>query len=64
VFVLNPAIYGRVFTLAADAPTLAGSGRRGDGSHTRRCGANPPHHRRQPLDGADTRTAIFKVVNV
>ncbi|MDE3720395.1 MFS transporter [Nocardiopsis sp. N85] len=24
-FVLNPAIYGRVFTLAADAPTLAGA---------------------------------------
>ncbi|QWF79523.1 MFS transporter [Amycolatopsis sp. CA-230715] len=24
-FVLNPAIYGRVFTLAAEAPTLAGS---------------------------------------
>jgi MFS transporter, DHA1 family, chloramphenicol resistance protein len=24
-FVLNPAIYGRVFTIAADAPTLAGA---------------------------------------
>jgi DHA1 family chloramphenicol resistance protein-like MFS transporter len=24
-FVLNPAIYGRVFTVAADAPTLAGA---------------------------------------
>ncbi|MEJ2854920.1 MULTISPECIES: MFS transporter [unclassified Saccharothrix] len=24
-FVLNPALYGRVFTLAADAPTLAGA---------------------------------------
>jgi DHA1 family chloramphenicol resistance protein-like MFS transporter len=24
-FVLNPAIYGRVFAIAADAPTLAGA---------------------------------------